>query len=90
MFVEKMFRRKCFRSVDVETRLSRCLSLFDLILLTTSAMIGSGIYVLTGVVAKELTGPSIIFSNVFAGLVCLSGWKIFAESRKTKGKLSRF
>lgn len=73
MLVENLFRKKSPDAEDFQTALSRCLNRFDLILLTISGMIGSGIYVLTGVVAKDYTGPSIIFANLFAGAACLSG-----------------
>jgi len=61
---------------DFNTPLLRCLNLFDLILLSVSGMIGSGIYVLSGVVAKDLTGPAIIIANLLAGFACLFGNEI--------------
>nr|ACI90334.1 solute carrier family 7-like protein [Philodina roseola] len=79
MFIKNLFRKKYSDANDFQTPLSRCLNRFDLILLSISGMIGSGIYVLTGVVAKEFTGPSIIFANLLAGLACLSGACCYAE-----------
>ena len=73
MFFKNIFRKKHSKVNELETPLARCLNLFDLTLLTISGMIGSGIYVLTGVVAKEYTGPAIIVANLLAGLACLSG-----------------
>ena len=73
MLLSSLFRKKYSTVADLDTPLLRCLNLFDLILLTVSGMIGSGIYVLTGVVAKDYTGPAIIFANLLAGLACLSG-----------------
>ena len=73
MLVENLFRKKYSNANQFETPLSRCLNRFDLILLSISGMIGSGIYVLTGVVAKEYTGPSIILANLLAGVACLTG-----------------
>jgi amino acid transporter len=71
--LRNLFRKKHSIINDLNTPLLRCLNLFDLILLSVSGMIGSGIYVLSGVVAKELTGPAIIIANLLAGFSCLFG-----------------
>jgi amino acid transporter len=76
MFFRNLFRKKYSTINDFDTPLLRCLNLFDLILLSVSGMIGSGIYVLSGVVAKDLTGPAIIISNLLAGFACLFGNEI--------------
>jgi amino acid transporter len=76
MLFRNLFRKKHSVPNELDTPLLRCLNLFDLILLSVSGMIGSGIYVLTGVVAKDLTGPAIIISNLLAGFACLFGNKI--------------
>jgi len=73
--LRNLFRKKHSIINDLDTPLLRCLNLFDLILLSISGMIGSGIYVLSGVVAKDLTGPAIIISNLFAAFACLFGKK---------------
>jgi amino acid permease len=73
--LRNLFRKKHSIINDLNTPLLRCLNLFDLILLSVSGMIGSGIYVLSGVVAKELTGPAIIIANLLAGFSCLFGKK---------------
>ncbi|CAF3747835.1 unnamed protein product [Rotaria socialis] len=79
MLFQNLFRKKNAFTNDLKTPLLRCLNLFDLILLSVSGMIGSGIYVLTGVVAKDLTGPAIIISNLLAGCACLLGALCYAE-----------
>jgi amino acid transporter len=76
MFFRNLFRKKHSVINDFNTPLLRCLNLFDLILLSVSGMIGSGIYVLSGVVAKDLTGPAIIIANLLAGFACLFGNEI--------------
>ncbi|CAF0825292.1 unnamed protein product [Adineta steineri] len=76
---KSLFRKKHAKTNDLDTPLLRCLNLFDLILLTVSGMIGSGIYVLTGVVAKDQTGPAIILANLLAAFACLFGALCYAE-----------
>lgn len=79
VFCRNLFRKKQSSSNDLDTPLLRCLNLFDLTLLSVSGMIGSGIYVLTGIVAKNTTGPAIIISNLLAGIACLFGNPITIE-----------
>ena len=40
----------------MDTNLRKCLSLVDLTLIGIGGMAGSGIYILTGVAAKEMAG----------------------------------
>ncbi|UJR36004.1 hypothetical protein I4U23_028743 [Adineta vaga] len=79
MLFGNLFRKKHAITNDLDTPLLRCLNLYDLIFLTVSGMIGSGIYVLTGVVAKGQTGPAIIIANLLAGISCLFGALCYAE-----------
>jgi len=54
--------------------LQRHLSLWDLIALGVGASIGSGVFVLVGVVAREYAGPSSCISWALSGAAaCLSG-----------------
>ena len=57
---------------DVEKgkHLKRTLTAFDLTLLGIGAIIGTGIFVLTGTAAANQAGPAITMSYVLAGLAC--------------------
>lgn len=61
------------------TSLRRCLSTLDLALLGVGAMIGSGLYVLTGAVAKDLAGPAVVLSFLVAGVASLMAALCYAE-----------
>lgn len=55
-----------------DTGLRRCLGPLDLTLMGIGAIIGAGIFVLTGVAAATHAGPGIVLSYVVAGLACAS------------------
>ena len=57
--LQRVTRKRCLESLSEETVLSRCLSTCDLMLLGIGGMVGSGIYVLTGVAAKEHAGEAM-------------------------------
>ncbi|XP_072396088.1 cationic amino acid transporter 4-like [Diabrotica undecimpunctata] len=75
----KMNRTKQLPSDVMETPLNRCLNTFDITLLGVGHMVGAGIYVLTGTVAKDIAGPGIILSFLLAGLACLLSALCYAE-----------
>ena len=50
--------------------LKRSLGLLNLITLGVGTVIGAGIFVLTGVVAAQFTGPAIVLSFIVAGIAC--------------------
>lgn len=68
-----------------QSQLLQCLSAWDLTFLGIGAIIGAGIFVLTGVVAATQTGPAIIFSYVLAGLACAFSAMSYAELAASVG-----
>ena len=66
---------------DVEKgkHLKRTLTAFDLTLLGIGAIIGTGIFVLTGTAAANQAGPAITISYVLAGLACGFAALCYAE-----------
>ncbi len=78
-----LFRKKNIRNLEMIEQdtggLVRCLTAFDLTLLGIGAIIGAGIFVLTGVVAATKAGPAIILSYIMAGLACLFSALSYAE-----------
>eukprot|EP01102_Stenamoeba_stenopodia_P005412 TRINITY_DN1603_c0_g4_i3.p1 TRINITY_DN1603_c0_g4~~TRINITY_DN1603_c0_g4_i3.p1 ORF type:complete len:649 (+),score=82.00 TRINITY_DN1603_c0_g4_i3:28-1947(+) len=57
-------------TTTTEHKLHKTLSLFDLVAFGIGAIIGAGIFVLTGVAAAQIAGPSIILSFLFDGVAC--------------------
>ncbi len=78
--MKQLFRTRTHRHEDyADSGLKRCLSAFDLTLLGIGAIIGTGIFVLTGVAAATQAGPAVILSFVFAGLACAFAALSYAE-----------
>ena len=59
--------------------LKRALRAFDLTLLGIGAIVGAGIFVLTGVAAAHYAGPAIMLSFVVAGFACAMAALCYAE-----------
>lgn len=75
-------RRKSLEAIAAQTeqeRLRRSLSGFDLILLGIGAIIGTGIFVLTGVAAADYAGPALVLSFAISGIVCALAALTYAE-----------
>jgi APA family basic amino acid/polyamine antiporter len=61
------------------TSLKRILGPLDLILLGIGAIIGTGIFVLSGIAIKDYAGPAIIISFIITGIVCAIVAMCYAE-----------
>ena len=61
------------------TTLRRALGAMNLTMLGIGAIIGAGIFVLTGTAAANYAGPAIVLSFVLAGLGCLFAGLCYAE-----------
>lgn len=65
---------------DIATQeVNRTYTLFDLICLGVGGTIGSGVFVLTGIVASSDAGPGVIFSWLIAGFACFFSCISYAE-----------
>src|SRR5512135_1494537 len=62
-----------------ESRLHRVLGPLQLTSLGVGAIIGTGIFILTGVAAHDRTGPALMLSFVLAGLACVFAALCYAE-----------
>lgn len=80
-----LFAKKSIQSLHEEAAdtskhsLKRTLGAFNLTALGIGAIIGAGIFVLTGQAAAEYAGPGIVFSFMFAAMICVFAALCYAE-----------
>ena len=71
--MKQIFQKKpistLLQKIKQKTLLSRTLGALDLTMLGIGAIVGTGIFVLTGVVAAKHSGPAIIFMICYS---CIS------------------
>src|SRR6266480_4494953 len=78
-----LFRRKSVTALQAEAAssqsLKRVLGPLNLTMLGIGAIIGTGIFVLTGTVAALNAGPAVILSFVFAGIASVFAALCYSE-----------
>ncbi len=81
-FIKSLFRTKpieIYQKESQESGLRRALGRWALVSLGIGAIIGGGIFTLTGVAAKNYAGPALAISFVIAGFACLLAALAYAE-----------
>ncbi|MFY4774079.1 amino acid permease [Metabacillus sp. RGM 3146] len=83
-----LFRKKSIETLIKETSqksvtLKKELGAFDLTMLGIGAIIGTGIFVLTGVAAAEHAGPALVISFVMSAIACVFAALCYAEFAST-------
>lgn len=73
-----MFRKKPI-SFQHESSLHRSLTSFDLTLMGIGAVIGAGVFVMTGIAAATKAGPAVVISYLIAGFVAMIAALAYAE-----------
>ncbi|GAA4514570.1 amino acid permease [Actinoallomurus oryzae] len=79
----KSVERSIRETDEPESRLRRELSALDLTVFGVGVIVGTGIFVLTGKVAKENAGPAVALSFVAAGIACALAALCYAEFAST-------
>jgi APA family basic amino acid/polyamine antiporter len=78
-----LFRRKDISALQAEVgsdqSLKRALGPVNLVALGIGAIIGAGIFVLTGQAAANYAGPAIVYSFILAGTACALAGLCYAE-----------
>ena len=81
--INKLFRKKSIEQLLSETQgkasLKKTLGALDLTMLGIGAIIGTGIFVLTGVAAAKYAGPGLVLSFVISGIACAFAALVYAE-----------
>lgn len=77
-----IFRTKSLEAMIAQTKgkgLKKVLGAFELTMLGIGAIIGTGIFVLTGVAAADYAGPGLMLSFIFCGITCAFVALCYAE-----------
>jgi basic amino acid/polyamine antiporter, APA family len=82
-----LFRRKSVERIlqnnNEKKSITKSLGAMDLTLMGVGAVIGTGVLVLTGLVAARDAGPAVIFSFILAAIVCGFAALCYAEFAST-------
>lgn len=81
--MNSIFRTKPIENLIAETKgkdsLKKALGPLELTMLGVGAIIGTGIFVLTGVAAAKYSGPALILSFIISGIACAFAALCYAE-----------
>ncbi|MFD5557286.1 amino acid permease [Streptomyces sp. NPDC127068] len=83
LFRTKTVEQSIQDTEEPEHALKKSLSALDLTVFGVGVIIGTGIFVLTGKIAKETAGPAVALSFVVAGVVCALAALCYAEFAST-------
>ncbi|HWJ03804.1 MAG TPA: amino acid permease [Verrucomicrobiae bacterium] len=79
----QLLRKKSIQQLLAESQeksgLKKALGALDLTMLGIGAIIGTGIFVLTGVAAAKYAGPALVLSFILSGLACAFAALVYAE-----------
>ncbi len=79
LFATKSINTLLSETTDDKNSLKRTLTRWNLISLGIGAIIGAGIFVLTGQAAANYAGPAVVLSFVVAGIACAFAGLCYAE-----------
>lgn len=83
LLMKKSISQMLEQTASKRGSLRKDLGAFDLTMLGIGAIIGTGIFVLTGVAAAEHAGPALVLSFILSGLACAFAALCYAEFAST-------
>ena len=83
--LQTLFRKRYSPDDFGGDKLSAVLTAWDLTLLGVGAIIGTGIFVLTGIAAATQAGPAVVISFILAGIACACAAMAYAELASSVG-----
>src|SRR5438132_1680997 len=83
--LQNLFRKKSIGVRNHDFYLHRALTAFDLTLLGIGAIIGAGVFVLTGIAAATKAGPGVVISYVIACFASTFAALAYAELASSIG-----
>lgn len=87
VIINRLFRKKSIENLLSETQgtagLKKTLGALDLTMIGIGAIIGTGIFVLTGVAAANYAGPGLVLSFIISGVACAFAALVYAEFSST-------
>lgn len=75
----KMPIKNILKEKNEGIKLKRVYGTFDLIMLGVGVIVGTGIFVITGVAAADYAGPALTLSFIIAGIACACAALCYAE-----------
>ena len=83
--MQRLFRKKAIGHRSQQSSLHQTLTVTDLTLMGIGAIIGAGVFVLTGIAAATKAGPAIVFAYAMAGLASMFAALAYAELASSIG-----
>lgn len=78
-FLKLLLRSRKSGLTRDDTLFNRCLTVLDVVLLGMGSMLGPGLYVATGKIARDTAGPAIVISLMIAALPAILSSFCYAE-----------